>query len=253
MKTNCDPYSQQISFESIHNFRDLGGYHTNQGDTVAWRKLFRSANLSDMTINDFIILRDELKLTSVMDLRNDYEIQYRGTGLVSNSDLKYYNVPLISDGGDREVNIQRYRDATNMGEFYLQLSRQKEFSQRIIEALEIIADPANHPLVFHCSAGKDRTGILSAIILGTLEVTEENIVKDYCLSSPYTKALYIQVKNESPMSINGLPDYFWTVSPELMVFFLTNLREEYGSVRQYVKEKGADLSSIRLLESTLLI
>jgi protein-tyrosine phosphatase len=251
---NNSIYTRQVSFESIENFRDLGGYYTREGYKVAWRKLFRSGDLSNMTGNDLTRLRNELELTSVINLRSNFEIEQKGLGLLTSSGIKYHHVSLISDGGDREANERRYKGLTNMGEFYLQLIRQKEFGQRIIEALEIIAEPANHPLVFHCSAGKDRTGILAAIVLSILEVADEDIVNDYCLSAPYIEMLFNRFKSEPQMDegAESLPEYFWKVVPENMDLFLNTLKQEYGTVQQYIHEQGSEPSIVRLLKMSLL-
>jgi protein-tyrosine phosphatase len=243
-----------MNFNSIGNFRDLGGYHTHEGYTVAWRKIFRSSDLSNMTDNDFSKLRDELRITSVINLRSNFEIERQGVGLINNSEIKYHHVSLMSDGGDREANQRRYKGLTNMGELYLQLIQHKEFGRRIVEALEIIAEPANHPLVFHCSAGKDRTGILAAIILGILGVADEDIINDYCLSASYIEALYNRIRSEPQMDedAKSLPDFFWKVVPESMALFLTTLKQEYGSAEQYIKAQGAEPELIRLLKRSLL-
>jgi protein-tyrosine phosphatase len=246
-------YPRQVNFESIYNFRDLGGYHTTEGNKVAWRKLFRSGNLNSMTGNDFHRLKEELGLSSVLDLRSNFEIEQQGIGLLSNSDIKYYNISLISDGGDEEANRRRYQGLSDMGELYTKLTRQKDFGQLIIESLEIIAESTNHPLVFHCSAGKDRTGILAAIILSILRVADEDIVNDYCLSAPYSEILFNRVKIETRASeeVKSLPDYFWKVAPKSMLLLLTMLKQEYGSVREYLKVQGANDSLFKRLEKVL--
>lgn len=247
-------YARQISFESIFNFRDLGGYKTNDGHKVVWRKLFRSGELYNMTHVDAAILKQEIALASILDLRSNLEIEEQGLGLVSTGGWKYHNISFISDGGDREANISRYQGLTNMGEFYLRLLRQNEFSQRLIEALIIIADPVNQPLVFHCSAGKDRTGLLAAIVLSVLGIDDEDIASDYFLTASHPHKQYNQITSEIKKegSAKGLPEFFWVVTPELMLRFLAKFKEEYGSAVQYLKKHGADPSLIYSLKQTLL-
>jgi protein-tyrosine phosphatase len=138
-----------------------------------------------VTSGDVNRLKEEIGLTSVLDLRSNFEIEQQGVGLVSESGFRYHNVSLITDGGDRNANEQRYRNFTDMGEFYSYLVRQNEFVELIIEALDVIAQAENHPLIFHCSAGKDRSGILAAILLSVLGVADDDIINDYSLSAPY--------------------------------------------------------------------
>jgi protein-tyrosine phosphatase len=77
--------SRNIVFNSIVNFRDIGGYRTQGGNIIAWRRIFRSGELNHMTENDFNILSNELKVTSVIDLRSKFETQRDGLGLLSGS------------------------------------------------------------------------------------------------------------------------------------------------------------------------
>ena len=249
-----DPNPQQVNFESIFNFRDLGGFRTSEGYKVAWGKLFRSGELRQMTGNDLINLKEKIGLACVIDLRSKYEIEHQGIGLLADSGIKYKNVSLIPDGGNKDTQRERYAGLHNMGEFYIKLARQKQFGQSVIEALEIMAETANQPLVFHCTAGKDRTGILAAIVLSILGVVDEDIVNDYCLSAPYVEFLYNRKKSETQKEENqdNLPEFFWKVAPENMVLFLTALKQEYGSTRQYIKTKGAEQSLIDLLKKNLL-
>jgi protein-tyrosine phosphatase len=189
-----------------------------------------------MTRRDLNRLSKELGLCSVLDLRSSYEIEKQGVGLLSGSGISYHNISLITDGGDRQANERRYQGLTNMGEFYSNLARHKEFGKRIIEALKVIAEPANHPLVFHCSAGKDRAGILAAFLLSILKVADEDISNDFSLLTPYMEMLLSRMKSDAQMAedARSLPDYFWQASPKLMHLFLTALKREYGSAREYL-------------------
>jgi protein-tyrosine phosphatase len=247
-------YSRQINFERIFNFRDLGGYNTSDGRKVEWRKLFRSGELQNMTTGDAETLKHEIVLASVLDLRSNLEIAEQGLGLVSTAKWKYHNISMISDGGDREGNIKRYQNLTNMGEFYLRLLQQKEFSKRLIEALTIIANPLNQPLVFHCSAGKDRTGLLAAIVLSVLGVDDEDIAGDYFLTASHPHKQYNHITSEIKKegTAKGLPEFFWEVTPELMLQFLAKFKEEYGSAGQYLQIHGADSLLIRSLKQSLV-
>jgi protein tyrosine/serine phosphatase len=125
------PFCRNITFGSISNFRDLGGYQTQDGDMVAWRHLFRSGELNHMTESDFDILSEKLELTSVIDLRSDLEIKKDGLGLLTNLSIHYYNISLIPDSGDRKANIERYKGFTNMGEYYAHLIQKPDFGQKI--------------------------------------------------------------------------------------------------------------------------
>ncbi len=235
------------------NFRDLGGYPARDGYTMAWRRLFRSGEFRNMTGNDLDRLTGEIGLTSVIDLRSNLEVERQGIGLLSETDIRYHNISFIA-GGNREEDERLFRELTNMGEFYLHLVRKSEFGERIVAALEIIAEPENHPLVFHCAIGKDRTGILAAILLSILGVEDEVIIEDYTLSTPYMEELLGRINSDPEMAkhIKPLPDYFWKAVPESMSLFLSTLRREYGSIGDYLKAQGTEPSLVQRLEKALL-
>jgi len=250
----ADNYSRQIEFENVINFRDIGGYRTRDGRTVAWRRLFRSAELRHLSGNDLEKLRGEIGLTSVLDLRNTYEVEHQGRGLLGTAGFKYYNVPFISDDGMPEKKIPSYDGFHSMGEFYVHLVRQNGFNRQVIAALEIVAEPDNHPLVFHCAAGKDRTGILAAVILGALDVTDDDIQQDYCLSAFHMEVVRNRLKNAPKLSadVPDLPDFAWEATAESMALLLTALRREYGPMKDYLSAHGAAPSLLKRLRTVLL-
>jgi len=242
-------YPRHIRFEAVFNFRDLGGYWTRGGQTVSWRRLFRSSELHHMTSHDIIRLKEEIRLRSVIDLRSSRQLEPFSP--LNEVGVEYYNIPLIDRGNDKE-NVNQ--DFSNMGEVYSYLVRHEEFSRRVVEALEIIAEPDNLPLVFHCSAGKDRTGVLTAIVLGILGVTDEDIIEDYTLTAPYMKELINRWNNDpkAAEALENVPEYLLEASPESMTFFLSTLKREYGSVRGYIEAYGAEVSLIHRLQTALL-
>lgn len=246
-------YSRHIRFDRVINFRDMGGYPARDGYTVAWRRLYRSGEFRNMTRSDLARLTGEIGVTSVIDLRSGMEVERQGIGLLAEGGIKYHNISFMV-GGNREEDERLFREMTNMGEFYLHLVRQGEFGRRIAAALEIIAEPENHPLVFHCAIGKDRTGILAAVLLSVLGVADEDIIADYTLSAPYMEELLERINSDPKMAknIKPLPGYFWEAAPESMALFLSTLRREYGSVRDYLQAQGVTPNLINRLESALL-
>jgi protein-tyrosine phosphatase len=247
-------YSRKIIFESIFNFRDLGGYRAKDGKTIAWRRLFRSADLRNISSSDFNKLQNELGLASIIDLRSRLELERQGRGILTESGIKYNNISFMTDEGTKTPNEQLQRAYKNMGEFYLHQIQQKVFGQRIVEALKIIAEPENLPLIFHCAVGKDRTGMLAAILLSILGVADADIIDDYAASAPYMDDLLIRIKNGPlpPGTPPDLPDYFWTATPESMAFFLSTIKREYGSAKGYIEVQGAEKSLFDRLEMVLL-
>ncbi len=246
--------NREITFESVLNFRDLGGYKAGEGRTVAWRRLFRSGNLAEMTDNDFTKFHGDLGVGTVIDLRSDFEIKRQGLGKVSHPEIKHRNVCFITDGGKKEMNDRQFQGVTHLGETYINMVHTPGFGGKAVEALEVIANNNSTPLVFHCFAGKDRTGILASMILSSLNVSDADIAADYAMSASYMKALQDKVNaDKTDPNANKLPDFFWQTGPEIMSFFLAGIKQEYGSMREYLHAHGADERLFPKLESQLLV
>jgi protein-tyrosine phosphatase len=239
-------YPRTFNFESVSNFRDLGGYQTLSGHTVAWRKLFRSGDLHNITRGDLEKLRDEIKVTSVIDLRSSIEIGERGRGIISETNIKYFNVAVVPEitTSPRKPSEPRFQGITNMGEVYLNQAVASAFGKGIIEALNLIAEPENYPLLFCCSAGRDRSGMLAAILLSILDVAQEDIVADYCLSNYNAEVL---------LRSREMPEWYLKTQRKSMDVFLSGINSKYGSVRGYVIAQGANSSLFHRLEKALLV
>jgi protein-tyrosine phosphatase len=243
------PYSREINFDKIINCRDLGGYRAGGNRTIAWRWLFRSGYVHPMTARDQNRLKAELKLTSVINLRSNKAGQEKEVSLLNDAGIKYFNTPFFSYQQE-ELSY----DFTNMGEAFLFRIRQQEYAKPILAALEIIADPKNLPLLFHCGAGKDRSGLLAAFTLAVLGVADDDIITDYTLSAPYMREMVANMMNDpnTPEEEKNLPAYTWEAAAESMALFLTGLKREFGSARAYLEMNGADKSLFARLEKALL-
>ncbi|MBN1190155.1 MAG: tyrosine-protein phosphatase [Dehalococcoidales bacterium] len=247
-------YSRYIIFESVYNFRDLGGYSTGEGKSTVWRRLFRSAEFNRITGHDITKLKKDIGLRSIIDLRSGIELEQRQPGLIDRAGFRYFNVALMEDGGDREADKQRYTTFTNMGQFYLDLMHREGFLKRILDVLEIIAEKGNLPLVFHCAVGKDRTGIIAALLLSILGVPDQVIIEDYALSAGPMKVLRGMLESGPfpPAGAENLPEYFWQADPASMLFFLSSLKNEYGSIQECLMAGGADQTLPQRLVKALL-
>ena len=148
------------------------------------------------------------------------EKQRQEISLLDNIGAKYRYMPLKLDA-ERSDEDELSQGFTHMGEVYLYRLRHPEYGRLLVAALEIMAEPANYPLVFHCMAGKDRTGVLAAVALSILGVSDEDIIDDYTLSAPYIKALYSRMKNDPTTREDIL---------NLPVFHLEPRRSQMGMV-----------------------
>ncbi|MEZ5261759.1 MAG: tyrosine-protein phosphatase [Acidimicrobiales bacterium] len=174
---------RDCGLEGPSNFRDLGGYQAADGRIVRWRRIFRSDALR-LTDADVAVLRDEIGLRLVIDLRTGFEFGHRDGGGNENYvrrnlavGAQRVHLPMVD-----ETRIQRQASDERPIAARSYLKMFERGGPALAEAFSLIAEPDNHPLVFHCAAGKDRTGILAAMLLGLLGVDDDTIVADYALS-----------------------------------------------------------------------
>ena len=170
-----DALDRLIALEGAVNFRDLGGYAADRGMQTRWRTLFRADGLGDLTESDFAVLR-ALGIRTVIDLRSGEELE-RSRFDVDAHPVTFLHFPIIErlpdpDEFDRRPGLldAQYQEMLS------------EAGSQFVAVLAALAAPDALPAVFHCTAGKDRTGVLSAIVLSLLGVDESTVVADYALS-----------------------------------------------------------------------
>ena len=111
----------------------------------------------------------------------------------------------------------------------------------VAEALLILADPASYPAVFHCTAGKDRTGLLAAVVLGLLGVPDDDIITDYALSQEAMGRMLTWLRAERPdvrEQIDNSAAAIVAAEPDTMSLFIQRLRQRYGSFATYAESLG---------------
>src|SRR4029077_19534135 len=157
-----DPVRRRVDLEGCLNFRDLGGYPTADGRRVRWRLVYRSDALHHLTAADVARLRDELGIDTVVDLRSTGEITADGHGALAATPLRFHHLPLF-DG--QLARAEGWGAVDTLADRYTLLA---EFARRpIARVIDVLAE-APGPAVYHCAAGKDRTGVVSAVLLGIL-------------------------------------------------------------------------------------
>jgi protein-tyrosine phosphatase len=239
---------RRIDLEGCHNFRDLGGYPTGDGRTLRWRLLFRSDALHHLTPGAVVRVRDELGVGDLIDLRSSQELRADGRGLLGREPLRFHHLPLYD--GSLTATASESHGATLADRYFLMAEMAKGPIARVISTLA--ASPA--AAVYYCAAGKDRTGVVSAILLGLLGVRDEIIVADYAATQENLDAIIDRL-----MATEGyrellavLPPETMHALPETMIALLTRIRDRYGSMRGYAREIGVSDESVERFESRLL-
>jgi protein-tyrosine phosphatase len=240
---------RRIPLEGCLNFRDLGGYPTADGRAVRWRQVFRSDALHLVTDADLAHLRDEIRLREVIDLRSSAEVRSEGQGPLAQGDVRFHHVPLF-DGEVREEDRERVAQIT-LADRYVFMAELA--GDRIARVVTLLAE-AEAPAVFHCAAGKDRTGVISAIVLGLLGVPDEVIVADYAATRENLDAIVdrLNALEGYRTMLAALPPDTMHANPETIVEFLERLRVRFGSVEDYALASGVAAPAIERLRARLI-
>ncbi|MFD2043386.1 tyrosine-protein phosphatase [Ornithinibacillus salinisoli] len=249
-----------IKLEGSFNFRDLGGYRTEDGRSIKRGMLYRSGNLSRLTENDLEIV-NQLGIKKICDLRGLDEIERFPDPMLDG--VVWHHTPILSDEqmlgqvGEHRNFADTLRN-TKPGELLLTLNQNMvSFKQAFQKVFEILLTEPHSPLLFHCMAGKDRTGAVAAVMLRVLGVPREVILEDYLYTN---ETLEQMAANFQEIGYNNLPDIqqevldaLFEARAEYINAFLDELEVQYGSINVYVQEVlGLSEDDLDLLKRNLL-
>jgi len=184
-----------LKFEGVANFRDLGGYRTTDNHSVKWGKLYRSGTFSNTSRSDLVTLQ-KLNLSTLIDFRSAAEKQAEPNVLPDPTGFSVVEIPTLDGGNQAMVGevMQRIESGNFEGfdpnHFMLEANTQfaHKFTPQFTQFINTILDAKGSPVVWHCSAGKDRTGFSSAVLLRILGVPQSTIIADYMMSKEYALA-----------------------------------------------------------------
>jgi protein-tyrosine phosphatase len=262
MKNETLHSGRHIPLESVQNLRDLGGYSTIDGNTTQWRRYLRSAGLADLTPLDRQKMLD-YGIGTVVDLRSQQNIEESPNPFAELDGITYHHHDLW--GGrmaDFKSSTSSLTQEEKMADLYrLGFSRCEGI---IGEILGTLAEERDHATLFHCGAGKDRTGMIAALLLGIAGVSHATIAADYGLTDLYLTDPMRDHGNPDPMYIpdepnvvrgpNGeaFPVYMFSCLPATMHLALAYLDENYGGIEEYVRKTGLTNAQIERLRSSFL-
>ncbi|MFC5823134.1 tyrosine-protein phosphatase [Nonomuraea insulae] len=219
---------RHIEFSNLCNFRDVGGYAADDGRTVKWQRFYRADSLGWLAGDDLVAFQ-ALRVRSVIDLRHPFEVEKAGR-VPETEGQHYQNLPIEGRRWNtsvfsEEIGISRY-----LADRYLEVT--EDGVENLRTALETIARADNAPVVVHCAAGKDRTGVLTALVLSLAGVSEDDIVADYALTGLATERFVTDWRTRHPDA--PMWPGFGLAPAETMRLFLTDLTARHGSIERYV-------------------
>lgn len=237
---------RHIPFAHWFNVRDLGGYVAG-GATVAWKRLYRAGTPAWLSEADVVQARG-LGVATIIDLRREEEAARDKVRAHELLGAARHRLPIVTADEPMEalvaagISAERYLT-------YLETGR-----EAFREIFEVLGDPASYPVIVHCTAGKDRTGVVSAMTLEMLGVPRANIETDYAMTNIEREraVAYWQVRGGwFATATPELVDYALGVPPDAIAGFLDGLQARYGGAEAYLRGLGVPTASISGLRAVL--
>jgi protein tyrosine/serine phosphatase len=241
--------SRLVPLAGAYNFRDLGGYPTEDGRRTNDGVLFRSDTLQELTADDVAHIRDGLGVRRIVDLRSTAEVGQEGRGPLQDEPLAYVNVPLLPDLEEKDAVPAAI--GADLSRFYLHVLEDR--GDLVAEALALLCDVDHHPAVFHCAAGKDRTGLLAALALRIADVTAEAVVEDYAATNQQMDRVVARLRRLSyGRTMDDDPPEVYQAVGATMERFLEALDERHGGARAWAEAAGVPATALDRLSAALV-
>jgi protein-tyrosine phosphatase len=232
-----------LNFPSLLNARDLGGYPTVDGSQTRWRSVLRSDDLAQLTLAGLEAF-SSYGIETVVDLRWPEEVADSPTPITRVlKHVRYEQIPLLT----RTSQEWRSRRANHTAKELWNRSMLEQVRVEIKEVLEVIATASAGPLLFHCMAGKDRTGVIAALMLALADVVPEAIAYDYAASADNLRDAYLQrYTTAEPAAIIEV-----VRCPEEGIHNMLAYLDTCGGVRAYLEAIGMSREHIERLRARL--
>lgn len=244
MVDSAGRFERQLRLEGAFNVRDVGGYLTSDGRVTRWRRLLRSDGMHRLTAESQRALV-ETGLRTIIDLRRPREAEQQPNVFATATMVRYLHRPLYEVAVGDE-------DERTLGEIYRWVV--DACQPQIAATIGLLAEPDALPGLVHCTAGKDRTGVIVALLLGAVGVPHETIIEDYALSAANLVGEFTE-ETRRRVAEAGLD---WAkyerllISPEeFMRDLLAHLDSEYGGVEAYLRRIGVDGEQLATLRAGL--
>ena len=208
--------------DSIENMRDIGGYKSGLGNRVKLGKLVRSNLPADLSNGDLSIL-NKMGMNTIIDLRSLEEIENRKSIFENNKNFKVYHIGI-------EIGKDIPEKEEMVPKSYIDMLTLQEKMKMIFKILG-----NNEKVLYFCTAGKDRTGVVTALILKLLDVSEENIIEDYVATKEFMKTALNKYANSDNRILNII-----TPKRIYMEEFLKEFEKKYNSIEEYLELIGVE-------------
>jgi protein tyrosine/serine phosphatase len=241
-----DAPDRRVALDGAFNCRDLGGLRTQSGGRVRTGRVFRSDALHHLAPADIAHLRDARGLRLVVDLRSSWERAAEAPAALCAPPIELQHVPIFER--DRASEAPPEARLADLYFGLMQLARAP-----IARVVTLIAE-CRVPALFHCAAGKDRTGIIAAALLGALDVVDEDVIDDYAETRRSLDRIHARLRESEGYQyvFTELPPETLHAEPETMAGLLARVRAAHGSMEGYLRASGVTAETLGQLRARLL-
>lgn len=235
----------RLPLEKAYNVRELGGYPTTGGHTTAYQQLLRADDLHELTEKDQVYMK-QYGVKTIIDLRGASELAVAPNPFAIDEDMEYINIPLIQEdvGAPHMAEQLQLADDEFLSNMYVSLLQRSTAEVKAV--FEIIAK-SEGVTVFHCSAGKDRTGVIAMLLLGLVNVERSDLIANYMVTE-----VYLREKLASFTLDNGMPASLLQSQPAFIESAIDYIIENYHSFRNYLLHIGIAEETLNAIEQKLL-
>lgn len=230
----------RLPLVGVENCRELGGYNTIHGEQTRWHTFIRSSDLSEITEEDknFLI---NYGVKTVIDLRSADEANQYPNPLANEDNIHYINIPLLNS----DVANLIFSDSNfTLGKMYIDLLQNEDGIKKVFQSI-VKADGC---VLYHCSAGKDRTGIISMLLLALAGVQKQDIISNYEVT--YTNIEKLREKFKA----YSLPNEEFLLSkPESIIEAYNYICERFGNAENYLLKIGITENEIDTIRNRFIL
>lgn len=242
---------RHLPLDGTYNVRDVGGYATRDGRSIRWRTLFRADSLHRLSSEGQAHLL-EAGLQTIVDLRRDEELATAPNVFATSDRPRYVRVSLAPNPTNGDA--RREISPDSLAQTYRAIIDGRQAELR--EVLGALAQPGAFPALVHCTAGKDRTGIVVALLLALAGVDHATIADDYALSAAYlTDEYFADARRRAEAAGHDWEQYRFLLGcpANLMLAVLEALDVRYGGVEPYLRQLGLADADLAALRSALVV
>lgn len=260
-------------FEKLSNTRDLGGLHTQDGKVIKYNKLLRSGRLYFASENDINKLKNEYYLKRIIDFRNENEIARTPDPIIGG--VQHITCPILKDHVQTitkeksisEIDFDYMKHVIELMDFNVEQATIHEYPQLIEDEysikqykkfFEYLLDEVDGSTLYHCSAGKDRVGVGTLLLLGSLGVSNTDIIEDYLKTNYYLSTrleYYTKKALELHLDTKYLDQFpaLCCVKESYIQSIFDVIDAKYGSIEHYLIQcLGLSFQDIKRLKSIYL-